>query len=129
MKAILVRSAAFTLYHFAIVPTHDATNGFRLFSRDVLDLMEIESSLGGTYSIELLVKCHRLGWSISEVPAVWFERSKGQSRFRVLRWIPAYLRWYLYAFLTTYARLGAGSVRVRHHIVAPVASGLPKGKP
>lgn len=129
LKAILVRCAAFTLYHFAIVPTHDATNGFRLFSREILDTVEIESSLGGSYSIELLVKCHRLGWPISEVPAVWFERSKGQSRFRVFRWVPAYLRWYLYAFMTTYVRLGADTVRVRRQVAESVAAGLPESVP
>ena len=102
LKAVLVRLAALTLYHFAHVQTHDASNGFRLFSRRVLDQIEIESSQGFTYSIELLVKCHRLGWKIGEVPALWFERTRGTSRFRVLKWLPAYLRWYFYAFATTY---------------------------
>ncbi len=113
LKALLVRTAAFALYHFAIVPTHDATNGFRLFSRRVLDSVEIESSQGGTYSIELLVKCHRLGWPIAEVPAVWLERSAGKSRFRLFRWVPSYLRWFLYAFATTYLRRGACTVPLR----------------
>jgi glycosyltransferase involved in cell wall biosynthesis len=112
-KALLVRTAAFTLYHFAIVPTHDATNGFRLFSRRVLEAIEIESSQGGTYSIELLTKCHRLGWPIAELPAVWFERSAGKSRFQLLRWVPSYLRWYGYAFATTYLRRGPKTVRLR----------------
>lgn len=113
LKAFLVRTAAFTLYYFAIVPTHDATNGFRLFSRRVLETLAIESSEGGTYSIELLTKCHRLGWAIAEVPAVWFERSTGQSRFRLLKWVPAYVRWYIYAFATTYLRRGPQTVLLR----------------
>ena len=100
-KAMLVRLAAFTLRHIARLPTHDATNGFRLFSRRVLDTIEIESQVGFTYSIELLVKCHRLGWKIGEVPALWFERKQGSSRFRITKWLPAYLRWYFYAFATT----------------------------
>jgi glycosyltransferase involved in cell wall biosynthesis len=33
LKAVLVRSAAFTLHHLARLPTRDATSGFRLFSR------------------------------------------------------------------------------------------------
>ncbi len=98
LKALFVRTAAFTLYHFAGLPTHDSSNGFRLFSRRVLDNIEIESSEGFTYSIELLIKCHRSGWKIGEVPALWFERAHGRSRFRVLKWLPAYLRWYVYAF-------------------------------
>ena len=86
----------------ARVPTHDASNGFRMFSRRVVDEIAVESDSGFCYSIELLVKCHRLGWRIGEVPAQWFERKHGTSRFRVLNWLPAYLRWYRYAFATTY---------------------------
>jgi dolichol-phosphate mannosyltransferase len=100
LKDFLVRSSAWTLYHLAGVPTHDASNGFRMFSRRVLDEIRIESTQGFTYSIELLVKGHRRGWRIGEVPAVWIERDSGRSRFRVLKWLPAYLRWYFYAFET-----------------------------
>lgn len=110
LKAALVRLAAFTLYFFARLPAHDATNGFRLFSRRVLDQVAIESSQGFAYSIELLVKCHRLGWKIGEVPALWFQRAHGKSRFRVIRWFPGYLRWYLYAFATTWLGRGADTV-------------------
>lgn len=109
LKAVLVRTAAFFLYHLARLPTHDPTNGFRLFSRRVLDEIEIESSEGFTYSIELLAKCHRRGWKITEVPASWFERASGQSRFRVLRWMPAYLRWCAYAFATPFHRRDTGA--------------------
>jgi glycosyltransferase involved in cell wall biosynthesis len=101
LKSVLVRSANFTLHHLARVPTRDATNGFRVFSRRVIDQIVIESDSGFCYSIELLVKCHRLGWRIGEVPAQWFERKHGTSRFRILTWLPGYLRWYGYAFATT----------------------------
>jgi glycosyltransferase involved in cell wall biosynthesis len=103
-KALPLRVAAFTLHHLARLPVHDPTNGFRLFSRRLLDRVGVQSSVGFTYSIELLVKCHRLGWRIGEVPAQWFERIDGGSRFRVFNWAPAYLRWYLYAYATTYLR-------------------------
>ncbi len=103
-KAVPVRVAAFLLHRLAGVPTHDATNGFRLFSRRLLNTVRIESTEGFTYSIELLVKCHRLGWKIGEVPAQWFERKRGASRFRVVRWARAYLRWFFYAFATTWLR-------------------------
>jgi hypothetical protein len=76
----------------------------------VIDAIAVESNSGFCYSIELLVKCHRLGWPVAEVPARWFERTQGASRFRVISWLPAYLRWYFYAFATTYLRLPAKSV-------------------
>lgn len=113
LKAMLVRAANFTLCHLARLPTHDATSGFRLFSRRVIDTIPVESDRGFTYSLELLVKAHRLGWRIGEVPAQWIERKQGQSRFRVLRWLPAYLRWYLYAFATTYLRRDRRTVRTK----------------
>ena len=113
IKGLLVRSAAFTLRHLAFLPTHDPTNGLRMFSRRVIDTVAIESTEGFTYSIELLVKVHRLGWKISEVPVRWFERKKGQSRFRVFRWMMPYLRWYAYAFETAYLHRKAETVRLR----------------
>lgn len=110
LKSLLVRSSAFTLYYLARLPARDASNGLRLFSRRLLDRARIESSAGFAYGIELLVKCHRLGWNIADVPAAWFERTSGRSRFRVIRWLPEYLRWYFYAFATTYLGRGPETV-------------------
>jgi dolichol-phosphate mannosyltransferase len=109
-KALMVRAGNFTLYHLARLPTRDGSNGFRLFTRRAIKDIAVESERGFCYSIELLVKCHRLGWRIGEVPARWFERTHGASRFKAVKWLPAYLRWYFYAFATTYLRRPAGSV-------------------
>jgi glycosyltransferase involved in cell wall biosynthesis len=113
VKATLVRVGNFTLRHLARLPTRDASNGFRLFSRRVMDGILIESDRGFCYSIELLVKAHRLGWHIGEVPANWFERTQGSSRFQVLKWLPLYLRWYRYAFATTYLMRSPRDVRMK----------------
>jgi dolichol-phosphate mannosyltransferase len=111
LKALLVRTASFTMCHLARLPVHDASNGLRLFSRRVIEQIQVESDSGFCFSIELLVKCHRLGWPIGEVPFAWYERTAGQSRFRVVKWLPKYLRWYFYAFATTW--LGARSVTLK----------------
>jgi hypothetical protein len=113
LKAALVRSANFTLHYVARVPTRDASNGFRMFSRRVIEKIAIESDQGFCYSIELLVKAHRLGWKIGETPVQWFERQHGASRFRVLQWLPAYLRWYAYAFATTFLRRPPATVTLK----------------
>ena len=104
LKNILVRLSSWSMHYLACVPVHDATNGFRLFSRRLLDTVQLESNQGFTYSIELLVKCHRLGWKIAELPAQWHERKSGQSKFRIYKWVAAYFQWYRYAFETTYLR-------------------------
>ena len=111
LKYMVVRTAAFLLYKMAFIPTHDSTNGFRLFSRRAIDLIPIESTAGGTYSIELLVKCHRLGWAICEIPSRWIERTAGLSKFKLWHWIPHYITWFFYGFKTTYLR--AKDVRLR----------------
>jgi dolichol-phosphate mannosyltransferase len=118
LKATLVRLSAFVLRHVARLPTHDASNGFRLFSRRVVHDIPIESKKGFAYSIELLVKCHRLGWPIVETPVHWYERKHGQSRFQVVRWLPDYLPWFTYAFRTTYLRLGPETVDLREGAAA-----------
>jgi hypothetical protein len=105
LKSFLVRTASLLLYHFGRLPSHDATNAFRLFSRHVLNSTKIESTEGFSYSLELLAKSHRLGLSIAETPAQWFERVHGESRFQVVKWAKAYLRWFFYVFATTYLRL------------------------
>jgi dolichol-phosphate mannosyltransferase len=79
----------------------------------VIERIEVESDQGFCYSIELLVKAHRLGWRVGEVPARWFERQHGASRFRVLKWLPAYLRWFRYAFATTWLRRSPQTVVLR----------------
>lgn len=113
LKAVLTRTSAFVLFHVARVPTHDPSNGFRLFSRRVLETIPVESTVGFTYSLELLAKCHRLGWRIGEVPVAWYERKNGTSRFRVLRWMPHYLIWFFYCFGTAMGLKEQSGVRLK----------------
>jgi dolichol-phosphate mannosyltransferase len=110
LKATIVRMTAWFMYFVVGVPTRDPTNGFRFFSRRVLDQTPIETVAGFAYSIELLVKCHRLGWVIEESPVRWYERKAGTSRFRVFKWAPVYLQWVRYALATRFLGRGPASV-------------------
>jgi len=100
LKSIIVRLASWSLYTFSSIPVKDASNGFRLFSHNLLKKVKLESKLGFAYSLELLVKCERLGLKISEVPAKWEERTEGSSNFKILTWLPQYIKWYLYGLET-----------------------------
>lgn len=104
IKSFLVRAASFSLYYLSSIPIKDASNGFRLFSRKILDEIKIESKVGFAYSLEILVKCNRLNYKITEIPAQWEERSEGSSRFKIFKWLPQYLKWYRYGFATTWLR-------------------------
>ena len=102
VKSILVRFASFTLYHLSSIPIEDASNGFRLFSKKILNKYEIESKLGFAYSLELLVKAHRDGFKITQIPSSWEERELGKSKFKIFKWIKEYLKWYFYGLRTNF---------------------------
>ena len=114
LKSILVRLASNTLYLFSSIPVRDASNGFRLFSRRLLNTVYIESNVGFAYSLELLVKCKRLNFNIFEIPAQWEERSYGTSIFKILKWLPGYLQWYFYGLSTTWLRKGPENVKKKN---------------
>ena len=113
IKSILVRIASSTLFFFSSIPVRDASNGFRLFSRKLLDTVNVESKVGFAYSLELLVKCNRLKLKITEIPAQWEERSEGSSRFKIFKWLPQYLRWYFYGLGTTWLKKSPQDVKKR----------------
>ena len=59
--------------------------------------MTIESDGGFELALELTVKAHCLNYHLTEVPTTWQDRTAGESRFRLFKWLPKYLRWYFYA--------------------------------
>lgn len=97
VKKTLSRVAGLSLHYLAGVPTHDVTNSYKLYRRAILDEISLESSGGFEIGIEIVVKAHARGMKIAEVPCSWWDRSQGESRFRMRKWIPLYLKWYLHA--------------------------------
>ncbi len=97
IKKTLSRIADVSLRYIAGLPTHDATNSFKLYRKSMLDSLEIESDGGFEIGMEIVVKAHFGGFRVTEVPCTWMDREKGESRFRILKWAPKYLRWYFYA--------------------------------
>jgi dolichol-phosphate mannosyltransferase len=98
LKRTLSRAAGQTLHAFAGVPVHDATSNFKLYSRRLLDQVEIESEAGFELALELTVKATLAGRVLAEVPTTWRDRTSGTSNFRLRAWLPHYLRWYVAAF-------------------------------
>ncbi len=102
IKEILVRFSSYTLFVLSSIPIEDASNGFRLFSKKIVDTFEIESNLGFAYSLELLVKTERAGYKICQIPSQWNERTVGSSKFKIFVWLPQYLKWYFYGLQTSW---------------------------
>jgi len=98
LKRLLSRVAGLSLHWFAGVPVHDPTNNFKLYSRSFLDSVTIESTAGFELALELTVKATLAGRRIAEIPTTWRDRTAGQSNFKLRKWLPHYLHWYLAAF-------------------------------
>ena len=113
LKRLLSRAAGLSLHWFAGVPIHDATNNFKLYSRGFLDATPIESEAGFELAIELSVKATLQGRRLAEVPTTWRDRTGGESRFRLRKWLPHYLRWYLDAFRGRIPRRSRAGDRAR----------------
>ena len=94
MKRTMSRAAGLSLHWLAGIPVHDATSNFRMYSKRLLDKVTIESDGGFELGIELTVKAHLLGMRVAEVPTTWRDRTEGQSRFQLWRWLPRYMKWY-----------------------------------
>ncbi len=98
VKQLMSRMSGLTLHYFRGVPTHDATNSFKLYDAAMVRELRVESVAGFELGLELTVKAFLNGYRIAEIPSVWRDRTQGSSRFRVLHWMPHYLKWYFYAF-------------------------------
>ena len=105
LKRLLSRAAGLSLHWLAGVPIHDATNNFKLYRRDFLDSVTIESTGGFEMAIELTAKASRSGRRMAEVPTTWRDRTAGESRFDLRAWLPRYLRWYFHALAGRFARM------------------------
>jgi dolichol-phosphate mannosyltransferase len=98
LKTFLSRAAGLSLYYLGRVGTRDATNSFKAYSLPFVREVGIESDAGFEVGIELVAKARRHRRPVAEIATIWLERDYGQSHFDLGKWLPKYLRWYLFAF-------------------------------
>jgi glycosyltransferase involved in cell wall biosynthesis len=98
LKGLLSRMAGRSLALFARTGTRDATNSFKAYSTEFVRSVGIDSRAGFEIGIELTAKARRMRLAVAEIPTIWLDRQAGVSNFKVAQWIPAYLRWYRFAF-------------------------------
>ena len=96
-KRMLSRISGISLYWVRRVPTHDITNSFRLYDKNFINSIEIESTGGFDVTMEITVKAFRQRKKIVEMPTIWRDRTAGEAKFQLWKWLPSYLRWYFYA--------------------------------
>lgn len=98
LKGLLSRGAGLSLWALARVGTRDATNSFKAYDTDFVRRVGITASAGFEIGIELVAKARRARLPVAEVPTIWLERHQGVSNFKLMSWLPHYLRWWTFAF-------------------------------
>jgi len=99
VKFFLSRAANLSLHFLTRIPTHDMTNAFIMYRKEVLEWIDIRSTGGFEMTIEIIGKAYFHGYKITEVPTINRDRAAGKSKFKLLSWILKYLYWYLYVFI------------------------------
>ncbi|HVA96940.1 MAG TPA: glycosyltransferase [Candidatus Acidoferrales bacterium] len=97
-KTLLSKIAGLTLFYFFQIPTHDATNAFKMYKKNIFETIHIKSTGGFEYSLEIIIKAHKLGYRITEIPSIWKDREAGKSNFKLFRWLPKYIMTYALIF-------------------------------
>jgi glycosyltransferase involved in cell wall biosynthesis len=97
-KKFLSKTAGKIVYSLAGVGTHDPTNSFKAYSKNMVQQVGIESKSGFEIGIELVSKAHRLRLPVAEIPTIWLDRTNGSSRFLIAKWVPKYLPWFFNCF-------------------------------
>ena len=99
IKGFLSKIAGLSLYYLARMGTRDSTNNFKIYDKNFLNMITIESRYGFELGLELVTKAKKLKLKIAEIPTIWIERSEGKSNFPLLESLPRYLYWYLKALM------------------------------
>jgi dolichol-phosphate mannosyltransferase len=98
LKGLMSRLAGRSLHTLGRVGTRDATNSFKAYSTDFVRSVGIDSRAGFEIGLELSAKAKRLRLPVAEIPTIWLDRAFGVSNFKMSKWLPAYLRWYRFAY-------------------------------
>ena len=96
LKKFLSRAAGNSFSFFTGVGTRDVTNSFKAYDRRFVERVKIHSEDGFEIGIELVAKARRLNQPVAEIPTTWIDRDFGYSKFRLGKWLPKYITWYLF---------------------------------
>ena len=81
----------------------DVSNSFRAYRRSVWENIDNDAT-SFDISVEMTVKAAARGYRLDQVPAIWTNRAAGQSQFSMVKELPNYGRWLLYAARHTPSR-------------------------
>jgi hypothetical protein len=100
LKQGLSRVAGLSLHALVGFPSHDITNNYKLYRRSAVAALTLESQGGFELAMEIAIRVHLAGGRVEEVPTQWWDRTAGESHFRLGKWLPRNLGWFAMALAT-----------------------------
>ena len=102
IKETLTRIGSYLIFYLAGIPFRDCTNAFKMFSVKLKNKIQFESTIGFTFALELVSKSFFLRSKIVEIPSTWVEIENRKSNFKMLKWIPFYIYWLIFAMIKNF---------------------------
>jgi dolichol-phosphate mannosyltransferase len=99
LKSVLSRFAGLSTPYLLGIPTSDLTYSYKMFRKNILNNINIESKGGFEFAEEIVIKSFLNGYKICEVPTEWNDRIYGKSKFKLLNWLPKYIYWYIFGVI------------------------------
>ena len=93
---------SYLIYYVAGIPYKDCTNAFKMFSKNLKEKINLDSTAGFTYALELTAKAYFLKLKITEIPSIWVENKNRKSSFKIFKWLPYYIYWLIYSLVNSY---------------------------
>lgn len=80
-RQMITKFANFYIRHVMGLKIRDCTSGYRCFSREAIQSLNLDKmvSVGPSIVEEILYACHLKGYRIKEIPIIFEERRKGKS--------------------------------------------------
>jgi len=93
---------SYLIYYVAGIPYKDCTNAFKMFSKNLKEKINLDSTMGFTFALELTAKAYFLKLKITEIPSIWIEAKNRKSSFKIFKWLPYYIYWLIYSLVNSY---------------------------
>ena len=73
-----------------------------MFSKNLKEKINLDSTMGFTFALELTAKAYFLKLKITEIPSIWIEAKNRKSNFKIFKWLPYYIYWLIYSLVNSY---------------------------
>ncbi len=101
IQGLFSRIVGTTLNFLIKIPTSDISNAFKMYKRNLINKLKINPG-GVEFSMDITLQLYSKGVKITEVPTFWTGRTIGQSKFKLLKRAPKYIKLYLGALKDHY---------------------------